>query len=55
MTLVRPKEQNEESTIINSIPKKVETKMAAEDSHVTSSIVKNSRPSTADAKSETEV
>ena len=55
MTLVRPKEQNEESQLINSIPQKEEAVVALEDSHVATTKPKNSRPTTADVKSETEV
>ena len=55
MTLARPKEQNEESQIINTIPQKEETVVALEDSHVASTKPKNSRPATADVKSDTEV
>ena len=42
MTLVRPREQNDDSQLINSIPQKEETAVALEDSHVTPFKVKNS-------------
>ena len=62
MTLVRPKEQNEESLVNNSIPlivssiqKKDEKVLVLDDSHVATSKRKDSRFATAEVKSETEV
>ena len=55
MTLARPKEQNEESQIINTIPQKEERVVALEDSHVATTKPKISRLATPDVKSETEV